>query len=232
MRLWLGAATVLHHRSVLPWDHNAYYHRLLLRKVPAGADAVLDVGCGAGQLASKLTVRARHVDALDRDPAMIDLARVRAPVNVDCVLADVMNTDLAVGRYGAIVSMSMLHHLPLVSALPRLAEALRPGGVLAVVALPRRDLPRELPVELAATIWHHLIGLALAAGGDRTAVGAGLKHSPGHDQMPMASPDLTTREIRQQAASVLPGVRVRRLVLWRYLLVWHRPTAPDHQFSR
>jgi SAM-dependent methyltransferase len=169
---WEPRLRVVHHRYVLPWDHNVYYHRLLLRAVPAGADTVLDVGCGAGQLATKLAVRARRVDALDRDPAMIELARVRAPSNVDCLLADVMVTDLPVGHYDAIVSMSTLHHLPLESALLRLAQALRPGGVLAVVALPRRDLPRELPVELAATTWHHLIGLGLAAGGDRTTLGA------------------------------------------------------------
>jgi SAM-dependent methyltransferase len=222
----------LHHGWVLPWDHNAYYHRLLLREVPAGANDVLDVGCGAGQLANKLAVRACHVDAVDSDPAMIDLARGGAPMNVDCMLADVMDTDLASSRYDAIVSMSALHHLPLDSALPRLAGALRPGGVLAVVALPRRDLPRELAVELAATIWHHLVGLALAAGGDRTTLGVGLKHSADHDQMAMANPGLTTREVRQQAASVLPGVRVRRLMLWRYLLVWHRPTRLDERLAR
>jgi ubiquinone/menaquinone biosynthesis C-methylase UbiE len=33
------------------WDHNAWYHRLLLRQVPARAERVLDVGCGAGTLA-------------------------------------------------------------------------------------------------------------------------------------------------------------------------------------
>jgi hypothetical protein len=32
------------------------------------------------------------------------------------------------------------------------------------------------------------------------------------------------RQVRQHAAAVLPGVRVRRLVYWRYLLVWQRPT--------
>jgi hypothetical protein len=136
-----------------------------------------------------------------------------------------MVTDLPVGHYDAIVSMSRLHHLPLESALLRLAQALRPGGVLAVVALPRRDLPCELPVELAATTLHHLIGLGLAAGGDRTTLGARLKHSSDHDQMAMERPTLSTREVRRQATLVLPGVQVRRLTLWRYLLVWYRPTT-------
>ncbi len=177
---------------MFPWDHNAYYHRLLVREVPADAAHVLEVGCGAGQLASELASRARYVDALDRDPAMIEEARRRVPGNVTCDLADVTHTELAAGRYDAIVSMSALHHLPLVPALRCLAEALRPGGVLAAVALPRRDLPRELPVELVATTWHHLIAVGLAAGGNRTRLGSRLCHDPGCDQMPMRDPDLTT----------------------------------------
>lgn len=210
---------------VLPWDHNAYYQRLVLRAVPAGADQVLDVGCGAGQLASALAARASHVDALDRDASMIEAARRRVPSNVTCVLADVMDTELAADQYDAIVSMTALHHLPLTPALQRLAKAVRPGGVLAAVAVPRCDLPRELPVELAATTWHHVIGLALAAGADRTRWGSRLRHGPDHDRMPVREAELTTKQVRRQAAAVLPGVQVRRLLLWRYLLTWHRPAA-------
>lgn len=101
---------------------------------------------------------------------------------------------------------------------------MRPGGVLTVVALPRRDLPSELPVELAASIWHHLLGAAMAASGYRWS--AGLRHGPDHELMPVRNPELTTRQVRRQAGAVLPGVRVRRLLLWRYLLVWHRPDGP------
>ncbi|SHG31416.1 Methyltransferase domain-containing protein [Jatrophihabitans endophyticus] len=197
---------------MLPWDHNAYYDRLLLRAVPAGAERVLDVGCGAGRLAGALAARVRHVDALDRDPTMIDAARRRVPDNVDCRLADVTTVPLPAGHYDAIVSMTALHHLPLAATLARLAEALRPGGVLAVVALPRRDLPRELPVELVASTWHHLIGLVLAAGGDRTRPGSPLRHDPDHRRMPTRDAELTTRQVREQARVVLPGVHVCRLL--------------------
>ncbi|BBZ11140.1 hypothetical protein BST20_20075 [Mycobacterium branderi] len=36
-------------------------------------------------------------------------------------------------------------------------------------------------------------------------------------------PPLTTRRARQVATATLPGAQVRRLVFWRYLLVWRRP---------
>jgi hypothetical protein len=43
--------------------------------------------------------------------------------------------------------------------------------------------------------------------------------------MPVKAPGLTVRKIRQQADEVLPGARVRRLLLWRYELVWRKPAA-------
>jgi SAM-dependent methyltransferase len=65
--------------SVLTWDHNAYYHGLLVRSLPRPCERVLDVGCGAGALAAELATRADRVDALDRSPAMIELARGTVP---------------------------------------------------------------------------------------------------------------------------------------------------------
>ncbi len=62
------------------------------------------------------------------------------------------------------------------------------------------------------------------ASGRRTVSGRPmLGPEPSHDAIPVSEPTLTTREVCAQAAEVLPGVRVRRLLFWRYLLVWHKP---------
>ncbi len=45
--------------GVTDWSHNSWYHPVLLRQVPEGAQRVLDVGCGAGTLARKLAGRSR-----------------------------------------------------------------------------------------------------------------------------------------------------------------------------
>ena len=204
------------------WDHNAWYHRLLLRQVPAGAQRVLDVGCGAGTLARRLTTVVPQVDGVERSPAMLAEARRLAPDNLTLHPADAMDVDLPPGGYDAVVSSSVLHHLSLEEALPRMAGWLRPGGVLAAVALPRVDLSRELPVEVAASVTHHGLGLAFAA--LRPLTGAAiLRQEPSHDVMPIADPDLTTRQVRAAARDLLPGARVRRLLLWRYLLTWRKP---------
>jgi hypothetical protein len=41
--------------------------------------------------------------------------------------------------------------------------------------------------------------------------------------MPMRDPEIGLREIRETAAARLPGARVRRLLMWRYSLVYTRP---------
>jgi SAM-dependent methyltransferase len=199
----------------LSWDHNAHYWPLLLRELPRPCRRVLEVGCGAGDLAVRLAERAGSVDAVDRSPEMVALARARVPATVRVVEADVFDLDLPAGGYDAVVSVSVLHQLPLEEALRTWAAAVRPGGVLAAVALPRPDLPRELPLEALAAVAHRAVGTwRLLRRAPRP------EPTPG---MPVCQPGLGVREVRRRAREVLPGVRVRRLLFWRYSLVWRRP---------
>jgi trans-aconitate methyltransferase len=215
---------------VLDWDHNAYYQRLLLRHVPQRCQRVLDVGCGIGGFASRLAQRSDQVDAVDRSEPMIAEAKRRTPSNVNCVQADVLIDTLPATNYDAIVSITALHHMPLEAALPLLADALRPGGVLAAVALPRADLRREWPHELAAAVAHRALGLRFLAT-RMLGMGAGFEKAPDHGGMPVVmDPPLTTRQVADLAATLLPGVRVRRLLFWRYLLIWRKPTDQPPQW--
>ncbi|WP_243659295.1 class I SAM-dependent methyltransferase [Tamaricihabitans halophyticus] len=212
----------------LDWDHNAYYQGLLLRQLPQTCEKVLDIGCGAGQFATRLSQRADRVHAVDRCAEMVEQATQRTPGNVTCVRGDPLTDPLPGRDYDAIFSISALHHMPMRDALPVLAAALRPGGVLAAVALPRKDLRRELPFEVAAALGHRLFGAVFLAMRSR-GNGDWFAKDSTHSTMPMVlDPPLTTREVASQAAAVLPGVRVRRLVFWRYLLIWRKPSFRDH----
>jgi ubiquinone/menaquinone biosynthesis C-methylase UbiE len=207
----------------LDWDHNAYYQRLLLNQLPRPCGRVLDVGCGTGAFAARLAGIARHVDAVDRSAAMIEVARRRAPANVTPILADVLELPLPADHYDAIVSITALHHLPLDEALRHLAPALRPGGVLAAVVLPRVDLPREAPTEAVAAVGNRALGALFAA---LRATGSGGWYAPDavDEAMPkVVDAPLTTRQARAVAGAALPRARVRRLLFWRYLLLWRRP---------
>lgn len=207
------------------WDHNAWYQARILRALPLDLDKVLDVGCGAGSFAARLAARAHHVDAIDRAPHMIALARERVPANVDARVEDMTTVELPAARYDVVTSISALHHVELTQVLPRLAQTLRPGGLLVAVALPRTDLPRDLPIEALSAVGNRLFGAAfrleqLLTGRRRYAYEAHVR------EMPMQEPVLTTRQVRERAARVLPDVQVRRLPFWRYELRWQRPLTP------
>jgi ubiquinone/menaquinone biosynthesis C-methylase UbiE len=206
----------------LGWDHNAYYQRSLLNRLPRRCGRVLDVGCGAGAFATRLADHAEHVDAVDKSAAMIEAARQRTPANVTCIHADVLQLSLPAEHYDAIVSITALHHVPLGDALRHLAPALRPGGVLAAVVLPRSDLPREIITEMVAAAANRVFGAVFAAL-RKTGHGGWYRLEPTHETMPkVVDPPLTTRQAREVAV-MLPGARVRRLLFWRYLVLWRRP---------
>jgi len=136
----------------LAWHHNSYYQPRLLRALPARCERVLDVGCGAGDFAIRLAERAGRVDAVDRSAGMIEAARRAVPANVTCWQGDVAEMTLPAGAYDAITSISALHHMSLPTVLPRLAQALRPGGLLVAIALYRLDVPRDLPLEAVSML--------------------------------------------------------------------------------
>ncbi|WP_216892671.1 class I SAM-dependent methyltransferase [Nocardia alni] len=206
----------------LSWDHNAFYQRALIRRLPRGCRRVLDVGCGAGVLAARLGRRVERVDAIDLSPAMIELAMRRVPGNVTCILGDVLEYPLPETGYDGIVSNTALHHVSLEAVLPVLAGALRPGGVLAVVALPRIGRGDWL-VEPLALLGQWVFGVVFYLLRVLTRR-PWYAFNASHAAMPVVvDPPLTTRDVRRIGTDLLPGVRVRRLVFWRYLLVWHKP---------
>jgi 2-polyprenyl-3-methyl-5-hydroxy-6-metoxy-1,4-benzoquinol methylase len=206
------------------WDNNAYCQPRLLRALPARCERVLDLGCGKGAFAIRLAERAVRVDAVDRSAEMIEVARRVVPGNVTCQLGDVAEMTLPDEAYDAITSISAFHHLSLPTVLPRLAQALRPGGVLIGVSHHRLELPRDLAfkgVMVFASTARRSVLLCLPEGRRyrrdmyrRMAVGPAM---PGMD------PQLTIREVRRQAERALPGVTVKRLALPRYELRWRKP---------
>jgi hypothetical protein len=111
--------------------------------------------------------------------------------------------------------------MPLPRVLPRLAAALRPGGVLVAVAHHRVEFPRDLLVDAVSTlaVWGRRMILIWIPRARR------YRREPDETGMPVKAPELTLRQVRQQVSEVLPGARVRRLLLWRYELVWHKPVA-------
>lgn len=198
------------------WDHNAHYHRWLLRQLPPLSERVLDVGCGSGRLACALSARAEHVDGLDRSPVMLEQARRRCPEahNLTWLQGDLLDHAVPLYSlgYDAITAVSSLHHMPLQPALQRLAELLRPGGVLIVVGHYRLATAGDRALELVRLPANAAVGVALAL--------RGRAGKPDDDGMPVLPPSSTFADVQAAAIALLPGATLRRGLFWRYLLTW------------
>jgi 2-polyprenyl-3-methyl-5-hydroxy-6-metoxy-1,4-benzoquinol methylase len=195
-----------------PWNRNVHYHDLVLATVPAPCQRALDVGCGAGRLASELAERCGEVIGIDADSPTLARARVlHARPNLTFVDGDVMTHPFAAGSFDVIASIATLHHLPLEPALLRFRDLLRPGGVLVVIGLYRLASPTDYIIGGAATIvsaWFRLM------------------RGTEHVNAPIRDPETSLREIRAAVERVLPGAIVKRKLFYRYSLVWRKPSLP------
>ena len=107
----------------------------LLQPVRERDGCVLELGCGSGLLTRHLLDAGHHVIATDASPAMLELAREVATEAEE--IRELVLPDDPIPPADAIVSVGhVLSYLPdapaIDSTLVAAAEALRPGGVLAL----------------------------------------------------------------------------------------------------
>ncbi|HEX6121939.1 MAG TPA: class I SAM-dependent methyltransferase [Ktedonobacterales bacterium] len=110
--------------------------------LPAGQGAVLDLGCGTGDLARRLAERVARVDALDLSAGMLALARTLPGgdrPNLRWIHGAAEAAPLE-PPYGLITAGESLHWMRWEVALPRCRALLAPGAVLAIVE--REEVPR------------------------------------------------------------------------------------------
>lgn len=203
----------------MPFNHNDFYHPLLLRQAPPGARTALDVGCGTGKLARRLAAAGLSVTGIDVSQRVVDVARAIGPDRIVYRHEDALRTT---GRYDLITCVAALHHMP-PEALTTLRGLLNPGGVLAVLGLGR---PRSVgewlrwgvvgpPLNQAARLAVHV--------GERLGNDPLLPPAPVRMEMP------TMTEIRRSSATQLPGRTIQILLFWRYLMIYREPAqAPAH----
>ena len=115
---------------------------LLAAHLPARDAAIIDLGCGTGQVAARLKTHGfTLIDGLDFSPEMLEVARGKGLYR-DLIAAD-LNRPLAIAdaRYDAAVSAGTFTsgHVG-AGALNEVLRIVRPGGVLAAV--------------IADAVWH------------------------------------------------------------------------------
>ncbi|OLO31103.1 SAM-dependent methyltransferase [Streptomyces sp. MNU77] len=198
-----------------PWDHNAHYHRWILRRLPGRFTGALDVGSGSGDLARLLATRAEAVHGIDADPAIVERAREHtapgAPVTFS--VGDALE-GVPSGSYDVITCVATIHHLPFGEALTHFRRHLAPGGTLIVVGLYRPRSRSDYLIDAVAIPSN--IAMAWIKNKGRKAPRPAAMTAPTRPAT-MAFPDIV-----RDARLVLPGARPRRRLFWRYTLVWKR----------
>jgi SAM-dependent methyltransferase len=113
---------------------NAAEHADLLALLPdAKGRRVLDLGCGAGQLAQHLAAQgAAEVIGVDISERMLELARTHwAHPHVSYLRTPIERATFAPGRFDLVLSILAFHYIAdYRTAISRVAEWMAPGGML------------------------------------------------------------------------------------------------------
>jgi SAM-dependent methyltransferase len=118
------------------------------RPWPGRASTLVDLGAGTGRFALAAALRFGHVTAVDVSPAMLALLRERATeagsANLDCVRAGFLGYEHSGPPADGVYTRNALHQPPdfwKAVALERIAQMMRPGGVLRL-----HDLIYDFPL--------------------------------------------------------------------------------------
>ena len=125
------------------------------------------------------------------------------------VLGNVLTCPFRPASFDFIASVAALHHMGSARGLQQMRELLQPGGTLVVVGLARPRYPHDIPFEIAGAVATRLHKLN--------------KRYWEHSAPMVWPPPETYAETRDIARRLLPGVRYRRHLLWRYSLTWTKP---------
>lgn len=96
---------------------------------------VLDVGCGTGTLAARLSELGYDVVGVDPSEGMMDVMRRRAP-SVEAVPGSGADLPFGDGEFDVALSVATMHHIAepaaVRSTLSEMVRAVRPGGLVVV----------------------------------------------------------------------------------------------------
>ena len=201
------------------WNHNVHYHRVVFEAIPDGCASALDVGCGTGRLTRELRQVVPSVTGIDRDERCIEAARARAGTDgLDYRQGDFLDLPLPSGGFDLVAAVASVHHMETAAALSRMRDLLRPGGVLVVIGLARESTPLDF-----ARLVPAVVNVRVQRFRHRSRPGPGGLVTDGVKVPVVWPPALTYRQVRRLARPLLPGMRFRRHLLWRYSIRWRKP---------
>jgi SAM-dependent methyltransferase len=200
------------------WNHNNHFHDSLIASIPPGCGSALDVGCGSGEFAARLSSFCHSVEAIDTDRDAIEFARrtYADRPNIEFACLPFEDTAIKGDRYDFVSLIASLHHMDARASLAKIREILRPGGVAAILGLYEEKAGVDWLYSLISVPLNLLLRSA-----------RGKRGSAGIPDMVIRDPDLTIKEIRALLNEELPHHSFKRRLFWRYSAIWRKPASPD-----
>ena len=198
-------------------DVSQPYDRMLASLIPPNCRRVLELGCGTGRLTQRIAQCAADVTAVDFSPEMLRVARARCAArrNVTFVEGDILGLSAGLGPFDCVISVNLLHHLPVEEAAHTMKALVAPGGLLVVHDVRQStgafDRLMDGPRLAVKIPWRFGSVSRVRAYFRQRAAWA--QHADG-DVLP------TAEEIARMRDSHFPGAAVRQHFLWRYTLLW------------
>jgi demethylmenaquinone methyltransferase/2-methoxy-6-polyprenyl-1,4-benzoquinol methylase len=163
--------------------HHAWRRRAAdLARVGASSRA-LDVATGTGDLAIELAFRGASVTGVDFSPAMLDLARNKAP-DVEFEEGDALALRFADGEFDAVtVGFGARNFADLDKGLRELARVTKPGGRVVVLEI---TTPQGAPLSWFFRVWfdHAVPALGRLADSDAyTYLPSSVRRFPGPEEL-------------------------------------------------
>ncbi|MCP9274984.1 class I SAM-dependent methyltransferase [Mycolicibacterium arenosum] len=201
------------------WNHNIHYYDIVLDAATSTARTALDVGTGDGLLAVRLAEKVPEVTGIDSDADVIACARSSTSANVTWVTGDVLTCELPAAHYDLVAAVATVHHLPDLSAgFERLACLTAAGGTLVVIGCARSSSVHDYALDIVGAVQHQVFSRIRGYWQHTAPVQMHFPH--------------TYAEVEQIATAVLPGMRWRRLPLWRYAVTWRKPGGPGMSWAQ
>lgn len=163
--------------------------------VGPGPGDVLDIGVGSGRLLEVLAEHGWSAHGVDPDPAMLDLARTRAPEGAERLrVGHAEELPFPPASFDVVALLGVLEYTRLDAALAEAARVLRAGG-RAVIGLHSCPAP--------ATVWRETIALPLAR---RVGRGGPRRRAVGLDEArrSLAGAGLTVERVVPVGAQLVP----------------------------
>ena len=199
-------------------DHNNHYYPLLEHRFPYNRRIAVDVGCGIGEFTIRLANNFSNVIGIDLSSEMIRIAeREFFRKKIRYLQQDFMTMDFQNESIDLFTSVATFHHLPYADALDKMKSGLQPNGKIILLDLYRQSTLIDYLFNIIASISNKLNRPKKYNNfpPNPKLCKAWMDHEEFDDYM-------TIKEIISIARRLLPGVRIRRRLLWRYTLEWEK----------